>query len=1036
MRKFLLHLMLFFVFTICNAQENLLYKKITIDVHDKTISQTIKEIETLSGLKITLDENLLTGWGNVKVEEKDLESGRIITSVLKPRNLGFKIKNLGEIEVYKLNPLDEFKVKSEQIFEFAEKPKVFRDGDTISIAFETKGFCDVTIAIEDGSGKILRHLANGVLGENAPLPFQWNSKKQLISWDSKDDQGAYVKNKDDVVIRISLGLKPQFEKTLYWDPRKRSSDGWGGGSASIMKSSPEGVYVYDPGVMERLTLFDHDGNYLKTIYPFPNEKLDGVLGLQTHTFPHDNKTLPYKSGFEQSTLLFGKNAPKMPKRTEASFNATSLAVQGNRIALAGTFISRLGTDGTTSGMQLGGPKTVLFARMYGSNASHGNDGSVRPTSLALSPDGKTLYLAGYMWRYTWHNDSLHGVLKMNFDQDKEPELFAGSMKQDDLGVEDGKFRGATSVACDSQGRVYITDHCNDRIQVFSPEGNFLKAIPVFRPATISIHPKSGEIYVFSWMTPNRYHLKLATEKDKAHQPHVTIPPKLFKLGTFDNPKEATGLPLPLPVFGGTYQEWWNLPPVQVVGEVDFYSDPPTIWLSQATDNNFKGDWEKIGTILLREKDGKLTVFKDFGKEVVNSIARVRPPMLDRQRLYVNPKSGKLYVGEADSGVGKSFGELVEIDPESGKVNIVKLPYKTEDMAFDIEGFAYLRTDPYVVRYDSTSWKEIPWDYGAEQTNVSFEGGSPAILSALSTPGHRSPSFWHMGGIYVNVKGHLVVTCPNPAESIEMVPGEEGKDIKTKGKAYAAPTFPGRLRWGEIHIWDKHGKLIYEDAFPGIGHLNGIGIDSNDNIYVMANGPRLINGKSYDPNAADDLSETLIKTKPKMAKALSSNNQIGVPLGGLSPKRPHDFRGFPTDGTWLDGTEWLYGGVGYTGNASWDGGGCRCWNARFSLDYFARSFAPETRHFSIAVLDSNGNLITRIGKYGNVDDGKPLTPAGSPPSPRSIGGDEVGLFHAAYLGTLTDKRLFIADAGNARIVSVKLNYNAEEKLKLKDIPDKK
>jgi len=75
--------MLFFALTICNTQENFLYKKITIEVHDKTFSQTIKEIETLSGLKITLDENLLTGWGNVKVEEKDLESGRIITSVLK-----------------------------------------------------------------------------------------------------------------------------------------------------------------------------------------------------------------------------------------------------------------------------------------------------------------------------------------------------------------------------------------------------------------------------------------------------------------------------------------------------------------------------------------------------------------------------------------------------------------------------------------------------------------------------------------------------------------------------------------------------------------------------------------------------------------------------------------------------------------------------------------------------------------------------------------------------------------------------------------
>jgi hypothetical protein len=35
---------------------------------------------------------------------------------------------------------------------------------------------------------------------------------------------------------------------------------------------------------------------------------------------------------------------------------------------------------------------------------------------------------------------------------------------------------------------------------------------------------------------------------------------------------------------------------------------------------------------------------------------------------------------------------------------------------------------------------------------------------------------------------------------------------------------------------------------------------------------------------------------------------------------------------------------------------------------------------------------------------------------------------------TDRRLVIADAGNARIQSVKLGYHAEEKIALKDVPD--
>jgi hypothetical protein len=933
--------------------------------------------------------------------------------------------------------IDEFKVKRESVFEFAQKPVITREGDKISIAFESKGLCDVTVAIETPDGKIIRHLVSGVLGPTAPAPLQKDSRKQTLVWDGKDDRDQYVDDMDTLNVRVSLGLKPQFEKTLFWDPRKRSSNGWGGSSAPIMKAAPEGVYVYDPGVMEHIRLFDHDGNYVRTVYPFPGDRVDQIAGLQTHTFPHDGKTLPFKSGFQQTTLLFGANAPKLPTRNDAGFNATAMAVQGKYLALAGSFVSRMGTDGTSAGLPLAGPKVVLFAQMRGANASTGHDSSVRPTSLAISPDGKWLYMAGYMWRYTWHNDALHGVRRMALDQNQEPETFAGSMKQDDAGAAEGKFRGATSVDCDRQGRVYVTDHINDRVQVFSSDGKFLKAIPVFRPAMVSIHPKTGEIYVFSWMTPNRAHLKLADERQKAHQPPLTIEPKLVKLGTFDNPGETASYALPLPKFGGSYMEWWNLSPIQYVGAMDFGSEPPTAWISQATDSSFKGAWDKLGILLLREKGGKLEVFKDFGKEAVRTVVRVRPAMLDRQRLYVNPKNEKLYVGEADSGVGKSFGELIEIDPRTGKTRIVALPYAAEDLAFDNEGFAYLRSDDTIMRFDPmSSWREIPWDYGEERDNVAFDGGSPKALAALVTPGHRSPSFWHMGGIHVNARGHVAVACPNAGEAISMVAGEEGKELKGKGRAYTPPVYPGRMRWGEIHVWDRHGKLIYEDAFPGIGHMNGIGIDASDNLYVMANGPRLIDGKPYDPTAADDLSETVMKVRPQAAKVLSSAGNIGVPLGSGAPKRAPDFGGFPTGKAWVEGAEWFYGGVGYTGNAGWDGGGCRCWNARMCLDYLARSFAPETRHFSIAVLDASGNLITRIGRYGNVDDGKPLDPSGGPPSPRAIGGDEVGLFHAAYVGALTDRRLFLADAGNARILSVKLGYHTEDRIALKDVPDQK
>ncbi len=116
-------------------------------------------------------------------------------------------------------------------------------------------------------------------------------------------------------------------------------------------------------------------------------------------------------------------------------------------------------------------------------------------------------------------------------------------------------------------------------------------------------------------------------------------------------------------------------------------------------------------------------------------------------------------------------------------------------------------------------------------------------------------------------------------------------------------------------------------------------------------------------------------------------------------------------------------------------GCDCWTSRFDLDDFARSFAPEVDHNSVAVLDRNGNLILRVGRYGNYDDEVPLVKDGASPHARSLGGDEVGLFHASYVGTHTDRRLYISDAGNMRILSVKLGYHAEETVALKNVPDR-
>ena len=184
-------------------------------------------------------------------------------------------------------------------------------------------------------------------------------------------------------------------------------------------------------------------------------------------------------------------------------------------------------------------------------------------------------------------------------------------------------------------------------------------------------------------------------------------------------------------------------------------------------------------------------------------------------------------------------------------------------------------------------------------------------------------------------------------------------------------------------------------------------------------------------------ETLMKVNPKRRARIISAVGGASPLSeDMRPRRPYDVERSPSNyHCWVEDVEWMYGGVGFGGfNSSKGGGGCACWNARFALDLFARCFATELNRFRVAVLDTNGNLILRIGKYGNVDDGRPLILKGGPRDPRPVGGDEVALCHPSYVATHTDRRLFIADYGNYRILSVKLGYHAEQKVPLKDVPD--
>lgn len=170
-----------------------------------------------------------------------------------------------------------------------------------------------------------------------------------------------------------------------------------------------------------------------------------------------------------------------------------------------------------------------------------------PRSAAISPDGRWLYLTCFAYQvqngfYVFYR-YLPAVVRVDLAGDAGPQLFAGSLNEDEAGPDDGHFTVPSSVACDAQGNVFVSDYMNDRVQVFDPDGKRLASVKAERPAQVLVHQRTGEIYVGSWIFDNDLLAKAGEQADKTGA-ELTIRPTLTRLGPFKDPQPRATYPLP------------------------------------------------------------------------------------------------------------------------------------------------------------------------------------------------------------------------------------------------------------------------------------------------------------------------------------------------------------------------------------------------------------------------------------------------------------------------------------------------------------
>jgi hypothetical protein len=172
------------------------------------------------------------------------------------------VASVGAMEASRVNPYKGMQTR-EEVYEFTADPAVKKEGDKWVITFASKGKCDVTVSILDRAGKVVRHLASGVLGSNAPHPLQQNSLSQKLEWDGRNDQGKPAPA--GCRVTVGLGLRVMRVKSNFNPYGVRDTK-------VTYATDPDGNFYLRNGLK-----YGKDGKYLGRYYPPPSRNLQTAI---------------------------------------------------------------------------------------------------------------------------------------------------------------------------------------------------------------------------------------------------------------------------------------------------------------------------------------------------------------------------------------------------------------------------------------------------------------------------------------------------------------------------------------------------------------------------------------------------------------------------------------------------------------------------------------------------------------------------------------------------------------------------------------
>ncbi|MBM4043201.1 MAG: hypothetical protein FJ290_32335, partial [Planctomycetes bacterium] len=370
---------------------------------------------------------------------------------------------------------------------FSAKPTVAMAGDKARIAFMVSAPTDVEVAILDAQGRIVRHLAAGVLGGALPPPRPLKlGLEQAIEWHGKDDAGKPAAG-GPFRARVRLGMRPEFDSFLLYDPDASPE-------IENLAIGPKGeIYAFyqDPtangnqGGM-KVKVFDRQGRHLRQIVPFPAdlpyERVKATGAFQDA----DGRIVPQTHNWH--SLSFYPDTVEARGRSMSDFSQPVVDASGRLYWII--FGGRLCAVDADGGIPY---DTFLGPPMFPDSPC-----PMGMPALALSGDGTHLYAAGIVAsqdQWGLKSAPIPCVFRISLAT-RGAEVFVGKQGTEREGVPLLRPRGVAV----AQGLLYVADPAAGRIAVIRESDRSLAGeMKVTLPHIVQVHPKTGAVYVVSYV---------------------------------------------------------------------------------------------------------------------------------------------------------------------------------------------------------------------------------------------------------------------------------------------------------------------------------------------------------------------------------------------------------------------------------------------------------------------------------------------------------------------------------------------------------